>query len=236
MPRYSPARLKIWGALLLSVSLVSCSSSPIIESASGPASDPPAISSPEWSPEDSSPEEAIIQTMDPPAVTPEPSQPAASKHPDAASPPVEVSTIQPKSTEPEDAPNPAFQPKSPSLASIKLGVSDKEVVKRYGLPSDTYLLPGDKQTVNIWEYDGYSIGLNDKDKVVYVEISSSGVNTGIQGLLYGMSGSEAAQLLGIPNEDHTNVLALEVSGGWLKLDLDPDTQKVLSLKLLSREI
>lgn len=90
--------------------------------------------------------------------------------------------------------------------------------------------------MNIWEYDGYSIGFNDKSKVVYVEITSSDVGTGIQQLQYGMKGSEAAELLGIPTEDQSNVLALEVSGGWLKLDLDPDTQQVLSLKLLSKDI
>lgn len=236
MPRNFSARLKIWGALLLSASLVSCSSSPIIEPASGPVNDHPAISAPERSPDQSEPVEAIIQTKEPPAATPAPSQPAASKQPEATPPSVEVSTIQPKSTEPAEPHDPIFQPKNPSLANIKLGSSDKDVVKKYGLPADTYLLPGDKQTVNIWEYEGYSIGLNENDKVVYVEISSSDVSTGIRGLLYGMSGSEAAQLLGIAKDDHTNVLAIEVSGGWLKLDLDPDTQKVLSLKLLSREI
>ncbi len=98
------------------------------------------------------------------------------------------------------------------------------------------MLPGDDETVTIWEYDGFSIGFSDKNKVVYVEINSADVDTGFAALQYGMEGSRAAQLLGIPTKEQTNVLTLEVSGGWLKLDLDPDTQQVLSMKLLSRGI
>lgn len=237
MPRNSPARLKIWGALLLSASLVSCNSYPAAQQASGTSGDPPLISSPDRLPAATSSKQPHIQVhQQRPSATPKPSESLPDKQPDASPPSVEASTVKPKPTEPAASPDRSFEPKSPSLAGIKLGAADKEVVKHYGLPADTYVLPGDKQTVEIWEYDGFSIGLSDKNKVVYVEIVSSDVDTGIHGLSNGMDGSRAAELLGIPSDDQANVMALEVSGGWFKLDLDPDTQKVLSLKLLSREI
>ncbi|MFC7152611.1 hypothetical protein ACFQMJ_29095 [Cohnella cellulosilytica] len=151
---------------------------------------------------------------------------------------VETSTVH-SSVSPEEPAVPnhsSFQAKSPSLAYLKLGYTDKDVIKRYGTPKDTYPLPDDAETIEIWEYDGLSVGLNERDKVVYIEIASKTVDTGIEKLDYGMKGAQAAELLGIPEGSRTNVLSLEVSGGWLKLDLDPDTQNVLALKLLDRNL
>ncbi|QMV43909.1 hypothetical protein [Cohnella cholangitidis] len=236
MPNNFNARLKIWGALLLAATLSSCSSSQDTLQNVDSSYHPPASSSIEHSPAEPTPEASGMTEPDLPPVAPSPSQSASSYESEPSQPSVEVSTIQPKPTEPASSRDQTFQSKTPSLAGIKLGTVEKDIVDNKGLPNDTYSLPGDDQNVNIWEYDGYSIGFNDKNKVVYVEINSSDVSTGIQHLRYGMKGSEAAELLGIPTEDQSNVLALEVSGGWLKLDLDPDTQQVLSLKLLSKDI
>ena len=235
-----PRLYKIGAALLLAASLVSCSSLPVSEPSSGSSGDPPTTIQPEAYSTDT----AII-TEKPSEQTKEPSTPSASskpshtkpdKHPEASPPTVEASTIDPPSKETLSSPEPSFEPKSPSLAGIKLGAADKDVVKHFGLPVETYPLPDDDQTIEIWEYAGFSVGLNETDKVVYIEITSNKVSTGINGLLNGMDGSQAAELLGIQSDTQSNVLAVEVSGGWFKLDLDPDTQKVLSLKLLSREI
>lgn len=241
MQRYYPVKLKIWGSLLLSASLVSCSSS-LTEQPAAPASgDSSAIILPVLSPPNK--ETIDARTHSPSHETAASPLPSDAKDeipgndPVISTPAVEASTIQPPSTERATAADQAFEPKSPSLAGIKLGASDKDVVRKYGLPADTYPLPGENIKIDIWEYaDGFSIGLNDSNKVVYVEIISANVGTGILGLFSGMDGTQASELLGIESDEQTNVLRAEVSGGWIKLDLDPDTQKVLSLKLLSREI
>ncbi len=236
MPRNTQARLKIWGALLISASLVSCSNSPASQHVSGPSNDPSFIASPEHSPSASTSVATNEHIAEHPSVTKVPISTLPDEESPSPEPVVEVSTIQPERTEEALPPETSFQPNSPSLGSLALGATDKEVFKQYGLPADTYPLPGDNLTIEIWEYDGFSVGLNANNQVVYVEIISSDVNTGIKGLLSGMDGSKAAQLLGIATEDQTNVLAVEVTGGWLKLDLDPDTQQVLSIKLLSKDI
>jgi len=166
----------------------------------------------------------------PPAIAP-------SHTPEQSASTVEAATAHPPSPQEEatvGAIKSGFLTNSPSLGHLKLGYTDKEVVKRYGLPEETYPLPGDDETIEIWEYDGMAVGLNDRDKVVYIEINSNGTDTGIHNLDYGMKGSQAAEALGLPGDVQTNVLSLEVTGGWLKLDLDPDTQKVISFKLLHR--
>jgi hypothetical protein len=261
MPEKTYFRLKIWGSLLLAASLASCSS-PASQLVSGPTDQPPSIkplkfSAPSTSPDfyseepsapsfpaSSSPASSSPASSSPASSSPASSSPASSLHasssPKSVTPPsdsaVEVSNIPPDPTEEVLPPEMPFQPNSPSLAGISLGDSDKDVVKHYGLPAGTYPLPGDKQTVDIWEYAGFSIGLNTSNQVVYVEITSPDVDSGIKGLLSGMKGAQAAQILGVENDEHTNVLAAEVTGGWFKIDLDPETRQVLSLKLLSHEI
>jgi hypothetical protein len=238
MPRGTHSLYAIWGVLLLSASLVSCSL-PARVQVSGASSDPPPISSPK--PSLDAPASGKIVKSDSeqlPSVTPAITPSLPTDKTTSSAPAVEVSTIQPIPTKealPAEASS-TFQPEFPSLGGIKLGASDKDVFAKYGLPIDTYPLPGDKQSIEIWEYKGISIGINTKNAVVYVEITSSDVNTGIKGLSNGMKGTEAGLLLGVPEGDLTNVLTLEVTGGWFKLDLDPDTQKVLSMKLLSKEI
>jgi len=236
-------RLRLLAALALSVGLVSCSSAPQV---SPPPSESAAPRTADPSREPSLPEEFVSAT-DPVeargSVSPATSEPDRSSKPpgdkaaESAEPPVEISSNKGNKPAPQQPPaKPAFQPKSPSLANLKLGTSDKEVVKLYGPPDEAYPLPGDGQTIDIWAYDGLSVGLNEKNKVVFVEILSGKADTGVAGLRWGMKGSEAAALLGIDEDDATNVIALEVGGGWIKLDLDPDTRKVLSLKLLSGEL
>ncbi|WP_372663820.1 hypothetical protein [Cohnella sp.] len=227
----------IGSVLLLAATLISCGSSagqPI-----SPALDtPPPITAPIQGLPAEEPRDDFELHPDQPSDAPEPKPaPAApKKQPASTAPAVEASTIEPNPKKQELPPETAFQPESPSLGGIGLGATDKDVFKQFGLPLDTYPLPGGAQTVDIWEYSGFSIGLNSQDKVVYVEISSAEVRTGIRGLANGMDGAKAALLLGLPNDDQTHVLTLEVTGGWIKLDLDPETQNVLSLKLLSNDI
>ncbi|OXS58050.1 hypothetical protein B1A99_15585 [Cohnella sp. CIP 111063] len=235
-----PVFMRIWSVLLLSASLVSCSSSSTdtspTSSASPSASAPTDVKVPLRESQPSEPATGQSPATKEELSSGEAPSTGPSEPPEPSEPSVEASTVQP-SLPPEGgtSENPGkhrFLAKSPSLAHLKLGYTDKEVVKRYGLPEETYPLPGDEETIEIWEYDGLSVGLNEQDKVVYIEISSKKVDTGIENLDYGMNGSQAAELLGLPGDGQMNVLSLEVTGGWLKIDLDPDTQKVLSLKLL----
>jgi hypothetical protein len=237
MPRITRNPLAIWGALLLTVSLVSCSS-PASQPASGQPSGPPTISAPQQSQSPSPAGGKIEQDLPDSSEVPKATSSALpEEQPDSSTPAVEVSTLnQTPKDEEVLAPEPSFNTAYPSLAGISLGASEKDVVNRFGLPADTYDLPGEKLSIEIWEYEGFSIGLNADHSVVYIEIISDNVNTGFQGLRSGMSGSQAAQLLGVASDAQTNVLTLEVTGGWIKLDLDPDSHVVLSLKLLSKEI
>jgi hypothetical protein len=233
----------IGGILLLSTSLISCSSTDsqaISTSLSSPL--PPPSPTASNVPEQVVPEptKSTVPASEAPSSAPTDTlKPSDAETDGAASPPpVEAmtSTIEPKPAIEESPPTKSFQTASPALGGIPLGANEKVVYKKYGLPIETYELPEGSQTVQIWEYGGFSIGLNTSDIVVYIEITSPEVSTGIRGLANGMNGRDAAQILGINTDNLTNVLTLEVSGGWLKVDLDPEFYTVLSLKLLSNEL
>lgn len=129
----------------------------------------------------------------------------------------------------EDKP---FDGGKPSLHGIALGDTDASVKKRFGAAALQYALPGDDATIDIWEYEGFSVGFTAEGVVSYVEVTSSEVETGISGLKTGIPGAKAADALEIAPRSGVHVLTANVSGGWLKLDLDPDTHDVLSIKLI----
>lgn len=131
----------------------------------------------------------------------------------------------------------SFRPEAPSLAGLTFGTSDDKVLDLYGLSDDSYLLPGDtdNESVRIWQYSGFAVGLNTGNKVVYVEINSAEARSGIEGLVVGMDGAQAAQLLGADISGTSNVISVQAAGGSLKVDLDPDSRTVLSIKLISND-
>lgn len=125
-----------------------------------------------------------------------------------------------------------FDPVHPTLLGIALYDSDTSIAQRYGDAFAKYVLPGDGSSIDIWEYAGYVFGFDTRGRVVYIEITSGEVSTGIAGLRTGMPGAEAADLLEISYHPESHVLNLELDKGWLKVDLDPDSHEVLSIKLI----
>lgn len=125
-----------------------------------------------------------------------------------------------------------FDPGNPALHGIALHDSDASVAEKFGAASAQYALPGEGETIDVWEYAGFSVGFDGNGQVVYVEIASGEVPTGIAGLRTGIAGAEAADLLEIADHPDSHVLTMDLADGWLKLDLDPDTHEVLSIKLI----
>jgi hypothetical protein len=128
-----------------------------------------------------------------------------------------------------------FDPKHPSLAGITLGMDEKEVLRKLGEPSQKYDLPEEENVVHMHEYDGLSVGFGAKNRVVYVEIAKAGVDTGLEGIQIGTEGREAAAALGDDFASDTQVLSRDVARGMVKVDLDPATRTVLSVKLIGQD-
>lgn len=141
-----------------------------------------------------------------------------------------------KPSEP-DAERPA--PESGNHASlsgaISLGMSDADVRARLGAPADVYTVADSFGSVQMHEYDDLTVGYGPDGHVVYVEIVSASVPTGIAGLTVGEDEAQAAAALGVEVPSDSNVLSATVDQGWIKADVDPSTRKVLSVRLLKKE-
>ena len=122
----------------------------------------------------------------------------------------------------------------PSLNGIALGTSIHEAARRFGAPLDRYTLPDGSRIVEMNEYGGFTVGFAD-GKAVYVEVYSPEVPTGIHGLAVGGSAEDAVRAIGAVIDPFSNVLVAEVEGGILKVDLDPETRKVISVRLIGQD-
>ncbi len=128
-----------------------------------------------------------------------------------------------------------FDSGHPMLNGIGFDDTIGSIEQRFGRTEARYELPGDQATIDMREYPGFAVGFDGNGNVVYVELTSSEAPTGITGLKLGMPGQEAAELLEILDHPGSHVLTMDLSEGWLKLDLDPDTHEVLSIKLIGSE-
>ncbi|THF83347.1 hypothetical protein [Cohnella fermenti] len=126
----------------------------------------------------------------------------------------------------------AFDPNDPQLSGIRLGDSASEAEQRLGDVQAEYELPSGRSDIHMKEYAGATVGFDDSGRAVYVELSGSASSSGIKGVRLGGSAEEAAAALGLALAPEDMLLLLDVKGGLLKLDLDPVSRDILSVKLI----
>jgi len=128
----------------------------------------------------------------------------------------------------------AFDPLHPTLMGVSIGAAADAATKRFGEPTETYPLPDDEVDASVLAYPGFAIGVRD-GKVLFVEVSTRSVNPGLNGLRLGDSRDDAFAKLGEPSADSEFVVSYVANGSVLKLDLDPETGKIHSIKLFPEE-
>lgn len=132
-------------------------------------------------------------------------------------------------TESDDA---AWTSTAPMLHGVAIGDSDSKVIKLFGKEIDSYTLEEETEKIKVLEYDGFAIGINDSKAVQYIEVYGIGISAGLSGLKVGDKPDKALQMLGKPKKQTTYLLTYEASGALLKLDLDPEQNEIVSIKLL----
>lgn len=129
----------------------------------------------------------------------------------------------------------SFDASAPSLMGIAIGTNMAVVYERFGEPVQSYPLPGDSEDpAVVRSYPGFAIGERD-NKVLFVEVSTRSVNPGLSGLRLGDMSGDAAAKLGKPTSESEFVMSYAANGSILKLDIDPDTKKIISMKLFPEE-
>ncbi|MFC5702814.1 hypothetical protein ACFPVX_16050 [Cohnella faecalis] len=234
MPHYLNT-LRIAGcAVLLGLMLASCSQKP--ESRTTPPSEDTTVPSSAQAATDEPVSSPSTITL----IEDEPSESPASSptgetiaEPSPSSAGVGAANASPDLKKPAEEEGRSFSSSDPELAAIRLSETEASVTKKLGLPAESFTLPGDKTSTEMWEYDGITVGFGHDHRIVYVEVTSSEIATGIQGLQLGTTAKKAAHALGLDVPQRSNVLTAEIAGGSLKLDLDPDSRTVISIKLIA---
>jgi len=136
----------------------------------------------------------------------------------------------PVKIESEDA---LWQVDAPLLHGIAIGDTHASVVKQFGKPQDSYKLEEETDPVTVLEYEGFAVGFNAKKKTQFIELFEKNIQAGLSGLQIGDNPESALLALGKPEKQTAYLLTYKANKALLKLDLDPEHNEIISIKLLA---
>ncbi|MCL6459142.1 MAG: YjgB family protein [Gorillibacterium sp.] len=122
----------------------------------------------------------------------------------------------------------------PSLMALTLSDTFDDVTKRYGKPDSQYVQNEEGDPLIIYHYAQFTVGFAENRQVRFVEISDNGSDPGLNGLRVGANQASAVQALGEPDTNTGYVLTYQTEDTILKIDIDPITDTIQSIKLFSR--
>lgn len=131
------------------------------------------------------------------------------------------------------ADEPAFDPEHPKLCNIALFDAKDNVVKKLGKPIDQYTMDNEDSPLQVYEYQGFTVGFHPSDGVEFIEVSDKDVATGLRGIRVNNYVNNVTKALGKPDSKTDYVISYEAKDGLLKIDIDPITGRVQSIKLFS---
>jgi hypothetical protein len=126
--------------------------------------------------------------------------------------------------------NEIYDPQHPTLMGLNLQSTAEAVKARFGEPASIFNLPDDGDSVTVYAYPGFAVGIND-GLVLFVEVSSRTINPGLNGFRVGGQASEVISSIGKPTSNSSYVLTYSVDDVIIKFDVDPQTEKIQSIKL-----
>ncbi|MCR8631150.1 DUF4309 domain-containing protein [Paenibacillus radicis (ex Xue et al. 2023)] len=152
---------------------------------------------------------------------------------------------QPDQETPDSKPAAAAKPKidiqdpynqaKPTLLGLTLNTSLEKVTAKYGKPKSQFVMEDDSDPITVYDYTDFLVGFNQKNLLQFIDIRSSDINPGLNGLKLGQSTNDVFKTLGKPDSNTSFVLTYKSTGAVLKLDIDPKTEKVNSIKLFAVE-
>ncbi|MCQ6563098.1 hypothetical protein [Paenibacillus mendelii] len=124
-----------------------------------------------------------------------------------------------------------WDPKAPKLHGIALGDNETALDRKLGKPSDSYDLEDETEKLHVKEYDGFAVGFGADNKVKFVEVYKAEASAELNGLHIGDNKDAAVKALGKPDTNTSSVLAYKAAKALLKIDLEPKTGTIISIKL-----
>lgn len=128
-----------------------------------------------------------------------------------------------------------YNPSKPTLMGFTINQNMNEVQSKLGNPREEYVMEDENDPITVYAYNGFTIGFDKYELVVFIDVSSLQVNPGLNGLRLGNTIEDAIQALGKPTTNTEYVLNYISDDVILKLDVDPTTQTIHSIKLFANK-
>ncbi|WP_426452395.1 DUF4309 domain-containing protein [Paenibacillus sp. S-38] len=122
---------------------------------------------------------------------------------------------------------------NPTLLGLTLKTDAGEITSRFGKPKDQFVMEDDADPITVYDYTDFLVGFNSQNQLHFVDVRSGEINPGLNGLKLGDPVSSVYEALGKPDSNTSYVLTYKATGAILKLDVDPKSQKVNSIKLFA---
>jgi hypothetical protein len=126
---------------------------------------------------------------------------------------------------------PALSSKQPKIMGLAIGELQKKAVALYGKPIESYIMEDPTEPISVYQYEGFSIGFNTANEIQFIDVSSAKVNPELNGLRLGQTSTQALAILGKPDKNTSYVISYTTKTAILKLDIDPKTKTIQSIKL-----
>jgi hypothetical protein len=127
----------------------------------------------------------------------------------------------------------AWNASHPIMLGLSIGDSNKLVAERFGKANDIYSLEDKSESIEVHEYKGFAVGINDKHTIQYIEVYDKSIVTGLSGVHVEDRSDAVLKALGKPSSQNSFIITYEGKDSLLKIDLDPDHDKIVSIKLLA---
>ncbi|NIK68323.1 hypothetical protein [Paenibacillus sp. BK720] len=128
---------------------------------------------------------------------------------------------------------PQWDASHPVMLGLQIGDSHTKVSERYGKADDVYSLKDDAETIEVHEYKGFAVGINEDKAIQYIEVYDKSIATGLSGVRVEDKSETVLKALGKPTSQNSYIITYQGKDSLLKFDLDPDHNKIVSIKLLA---
>jgi len=121
------------------------------------------------------------------------------------------------------------------LLGLAIGDTKETVIGKFGKPASEFVMDDGKEPVTVFEYETFDVGFDKSGKLEFIDVHSADIDPGLGGVRLGDKATDAIKLLGEPDTNSTFVISYNNGGTVLKLDIDPKTEIIQSIKLFAEE-
>lgn len=138
-----------------------------------------------------------------------------------------------KPKNPPEQVQPAFNIANPAILGMKIGDSKDYTISQHGSPIETFVMDDPYEPITVHRYAHFMVGFDAHDQIEFIDITSNQIDPGLNGITLGKSIKEAMAVLGDPDVNTDYVVSYRSDKAILKLDVDPNTERINSIKLFT---